>query len=96
MEINIIISSLANWYKIEDLGSYRQFTEIRLNQNFEKKTISLSQRVYIKNVLKYTDILNYKLVFTPIFSRINFWKNINKLINEKFVCFYQFHIDIYI
>ena len=46
-KINIIKSFWANQYKIKNLGSYEQFTGIKLKQNLEAKTISLSQRVYI-------------------------------------------------
>ena len=46
-EINIIKSFLADQYKMKDLGSCGQFIGIKLKQNLEAKTISLSQRVYI-------------------------------------------------
>lgn len=42
VEINIVKSFLADQYKIKNLNSYGQFISIKLEQNLEAKTISLS------------------------------------------------------
>lgn len=47
IEINTVKSFLANYYKVKDLEPCSQFTETKQKQNFEKKTISLFQKVYI-------------------------------------------------
>lgn len=77
---------------MKDLRSYRQFTGIKLEQNLEKKTISLSKRVYVKKALEHTDMLDYKPVQTPIVSRIYFSKNVNEPLDKEFVCLYQSHV----
>lgn len=100
IKINIIKSFLIEKYKIKNLGSCKQFLEIKLEQNLEKKLILLSQKVYIKKVLKYTHILNSKLIYFFIIFKINFYKNKNKLLDENFTSFYQSlihkHMFIYV
>lgn len=81
---------------MKDLGSFGQFTEIKLEQNLEARTISLSQRVYIEKALEHADMLDSKLVHSPIVFRIDFCKNKNESLDEDFIHLYQFHIDIHI
>lgn len=71
-EINIIKSFLVDQYRMKDLNSYEQFIGIKVEQNLEVKTISLSQRVYIEKALEHADILDFKPVHTPIVSKIAF------------------------
>lgn len=92
-EINIIKSFLANQYKMKDLGSCRQFSGIKLEQNLEAKTISLSQRVYIQKDLEHANILDSKPVHSLLVLGINFSKNIIKPLNEDFIRFYESHIS---
>lgn len=50
-EINLIKSFLSDQYKIKNLSLYNQFTRIKLEQNLEKRSISLSQKIYIEKPL---------------------------------------------
>lgn len=45
-KINIMKSFLPNQYKMKDLSFFSQFTDIKLKQNLENKTIFLFQKVY--------------------------------------------------
>lgn len=92
MEMNIIKLFLADQYKIEDLGSYEQFIEIKLEQYLETKIILLSQFAYIEKALEHANMLNLKLVHFPILSRISFCKNVNKSQNKYSISLYQFHV----
>lgn len=73
---------------MKDLGSYRKFMGTRLERDLEEKIISLSQRVYIEKALECADMLDYKSIHIPIISGIDFWKNVNKPIDEEFICLY--------
>lgn len=73
---------------MKDLRSCKQFTEIKLKQNLETKTISLSQRIYIKKTLEHTNMLDFKPIQSSIISQIDFCKNKNKSLNENFIHLY--------
>ena len=51
-KINLVKLFLSNQYKMKNLDFYGQFTSIKLEQNLEKRTIFLSQKIYIEKVLK--------------------------------------------
>ncbi len=92
-KINIVKYFLANQYKMKDLGSCRQFTEIKLEQNLKANTISLPQRVYIQKILDQASMLDSKPIHSLLISGIDFIKNINKLANEDFIYLYQSYIS---
>lgn len=96
IKINIVKFFLTDQYKMKDLGSCGQFTEIKreqnLEQNLEAKTISLSQRFYIMKILENADMLDSKPIYSSIVSGINFCKNENKPPDENFKRLYQSHI----
>lgn len=46
--------------------------------------------------MKNIDILDHKPIQTFIVSNIDFWKNMNKLVDKKFVYLYQSYINTYI
>lgn len=75
---------------------YRQFKGIKLDQNMNKRSIFLLQKIYLEKVLKHTNISNYKLVYCPIIFVINFQKNLEDLASKKFICLYQSHVGTYI
>lgn len=61
-------------------------------KNFEKRTISLSQKAYVEKVLYHTEIS----VFKPVHSLIvwiDFKKNLEVPADEELVRFYQSHAD---
>lgn len=89
-EINIVKSFLVDQYRMKNLGSYK------LEQNLETKIILLFQRVYIQKTLEYTNMIDSKLVYSPLILRIDFSKNINKPLNEDFIRFYQSYINTHI
>lgn len=74
---------------MKNLDSYGQFIKIKLKQNLEVKTISLSQRIYIQKTLKYANILDSKSIYFFFILKINISKSINKLLNKDFQHFYK-------
>lgn len=67
-----------------------------LEQNLETKTSSLFQKFYIKKVLKYTNMLESKPIYSSIISKINFCKNKNESLDKNFIHLYQFYINTHI
>ena len=71
-EINLVKSFLSNQYKMKDLGPCGQFTGIKLEQNLERRTISLSQKIYIAKALEHANMTESKPVHSPIISGVHF------------------------
>lgn len=97
-KINILKSFVTDQYKMKNLSFCRQFNKIKLEQNLEVKTISLSQRVYNQMTLENANMLDSKLVHSTFISGIDCSKNknINKLLDKDFIYLYQSHVDTYI
>ena len=55
-EINAVKSFITKQYIRKDLEPCSQFTEIKLEQNIDERTISLSQKVYLEKTLEYANI----------------------------------------
>lgn len=73
---------------MKNLGSCEQFTGIKLKQNLEAKTISLSQRIYTQKALNQTSMLDSKPIYSPFFSGIDFCKNVNESADKDFIRLY--------
>ena len=90
-----MIFFLAEQYKMKDLGSCGQFTGIKLEQNRNKRTITLFQKVYLEKSLEHANISNSKPVHCPIISGIDFRKNLENLADKEFIRLYQSHVSTY-
>ena len=51
VEINSIKRFLSETYKMQDLGSYCQFTGIKMERQMKQKTICLSWKIYVQKLL---------------------------------------------
>lgn len=87
-KINLVKSFLSNQYKMKDLGPCGQFTRIKLEQNLEKRTISLSQKIYLEKALDYANMIKSKPVYFLIVFAVNFWKNLKELVDKKLIHLY--------
>ena len=62
--INNFKQELSEYFVIKDLGKVKRYLGMEFNQT--EDVIEISQRIYIKEVLKKFDMLNSKPVSTPI------------------------------
>lgn len=73
---------------MKDLSFCSQFTEMKLKQNLKKRTIFLSQNIYIEKALEYANMTKSKQVYFSIVFRINFQKNTKESVDKEFIDFY--------
>ena len=91
-EINTVKKYLADRYNMKDLGPCGQFTGIKLNQNTDKKTISLSQELYLLKALDHVGVSDCKPALSPIVANTNLTKNPEDASEEEFIRSYQSYL----
>jgi hypothetical protein len=64
--INLFKKSLSAHFKIKNLGETVNYLGIKIKQNISDGTITLSQKAYIKSIIKKFELKNLKLVYMPM------------------------------
>jgi transposase InsO family protein len=76
-KINDLKLNLAEVFKIKDLGELKFILGIEVIRNRKEKTITITQRQYIKNVLERFEMINCKPVRSPLDPNIKLKKEEN-------------------
>ena len=93
--INTVKKYLADQYKMKDLRSFGQFTEIKLDRNTDKKTISLSPKLFCK-AFDLVAMSDCKTALSSIVANTYFTKNPTNASDEELIQNYQSHLGTYI
>ena len=64
--LDFISQQISAWFDIQNLEHIHHYFEMKMKQNCEIKTIHLSQKIYIKNLLKQHEMKNYYAVSTSM------------------------------
>jgi hypothetical protein len=64
--INLFKKSLNTHFKIKDLGEAVNYLDIEIKQNALNGTIILSQKAYVKSIIRKFELENSKLVYMLI------------------------------
>jgi hypothetical protein len=61
--INLFKKSLSAHFKIKNLGEAVNYLGIKIKQNVLNGTITLSQKAYVKNIIRKFELENLKLIY---------------------------------
>ena len=64
--IDLFKKSLSAYFKIKDLGEAVDYLGIKIKQNISDGTITLSQKAYIKSIIRKFELKNSKSVYISI------------------------------
>jgi hypothetical protein len=64
--IDLFKKSLNAHFKIKDLGEAVNYLDIKIKQNTSDGTITLSQKAYIKSIIRKFELENSKPVYMPV------------------------------
>jgi hypothetical protein len=64
--INLFKKSLSAHFKIKNLGETVDYLGIKIKQNASDETITLSQKAYIKSIIRKFELKNSKSVYMPV------------------------------
>lgn len=93
-ENNTARNYMTDRYKMKDPGLFGWFTEIKPDQNIDKKIISLSQELYLCKAFDLVDISDCKLTLSPILAYSNLKKYPEDVGDEKLIQSYQSDLGI--
>ena len=88
-EINSIKIFLSETNKMKDLGTYCQFTGLKIKRQIEEKTICLSQGIDVRKAPEYSGMSDCKPVNSQIVVNTDFTKNPQEPTNKEFIRTYQ-------
>ncbi len=89
--LNSISQQIAAWFEIKNLDYTHHYLDMKIEQDCEKKTICLSQEIYIKKLLKQYEMKNCIMVSSPMMSNLKITDQAVK--NEKFIEKYQSAVE---
>jgi hypothetical protein len=64
--INLFKKNLSAHFKIKNLGEAVDYLGIKIKQNASDGTITLSQEIYVKSIIKKFELENSKLIYMPM------------------------------
>jgi hypothetical protein len=64
--IDLFKKSLSAHFKIKDLGEAVDYLDIKIKQNALNGTITLSQKAYVKSIIRKFELENSKSVYMPV------------------------------
>ena len=76
-KINKLQKQLQTKIEISDLSDVSFFLNMKINRNKRNKTLQLSQKKYISDLLAKFNITDKKSIYSPIIQDIRFEKNTN-------------------